>query len=62
MKLRSVKARLCDEIAKKAVDEKKYSAADRWAWRNMLRDLSGRGSGPLPFWARELAREWGITK
>ncbi len=35
--------------------------ANVWAWRSMQRQLKERGSGPLPFWAKELAREWGLS-
>lgn len=57
---RSVKQQLIERIEARLADPS-TSHSDRYGWEGMLRELKGRGSGPLPFYFRELAREWGLS-
>lgn len=62
----SVKQRLIIELEDRASsleDDPEYDPdedATAWTYRQDARALKGRGSGPLPWWAKSLAREWGI--
>ncbi len=56
----SVKQRLILEIERKL--DHSMPKYERFGWEHMLYELRNRGSGPLPFYFRELAREWGIEK
>ena len=60
MARRSVKQQLIERVEARLADPA-TSRSDRYGWELILRTLRSRGSGPLPFYLRELAREWGIS-